>query len=280
MNNIQSELFKKGSKTYFTSSLFFPPNFRKDVTRLYAFVRKPDDFVDSIPQQTENFMNFKQRYEIAFKRRKAKKEDWQSGDIVIDDFILLAEEKHFDPAWASAFLDAMEADTKKKTYRTIAEVEEYMYGSAEVVGLFMCNMIGLSSSAHHAARSLGKAMQYINFIRDIQEDISLGRQYLPKEEMLRFGLVELSEKTAMAHPKIFSEFVRAQIQYFSSWQKTAEEGYALIPKRYRIAIKTAADMYKWTAQQIERNPMIVFHKKIKPSSWRIAFRAVYNALFS
>ena len=48
-------IFKKGSRTYFYSSLFFPNGVRGDVFRLYAFVRRADDFVDSIPQQKEKF---------------------------------------------------------------------------------------------------------------------------------------------------------------------------------------------------------------------------------
>ncbi len=278
MNTEQKNLFKNGSTTYFTSSLFFPKNIRNDVTRLYAFVRKADDLVDATPQKIEEYENFMQRYEIAFDRKKKNKNDWQSGDFVIDDYISLAIERQFNPSWTKAFLEAMHADITKKTYKTLEETESYMYGSAEVVGLFMCKLLDLPEASYRAAQSLGKAMQFINFVRDIQEDISLGRQYIPQDEVKRVGLEELSQNAALAHPEAFKMLVNNQIAYFIQWQSIAEQGYHFIPKRYRIAIKTAGDMYKWTAMKISQNPMVIFEKKVKPPKWYILIQALLNLL--
>ena len=54
------------------------------------------------------------------------------------------------------------------------ELIDYMYGSAEVVGLMMARIMGINREADFCARMLGRAMQYINFIRDIDEDGKLG----------------------------------------------------------------------------------------------------------
>lgn len=275
-NSEQKKLFQGGSKTYFTSSLFFPPRIRDYVTRLYAFVRKADNFVDAIPQQEREFHRFRKQYETAFSRYSEKKEKWQSGDYIIDDYIELAAEKNFDPAWMTAFLEAMQADLSKKTYDSLKETEQYMYGSAEVIGLFMCRILEIPEKAYPFAQLLGKAMQYINFVRDINEDIALGRQYLPTTELRKFGFSSLSEQVARANPDAFSAFVRAQIAHFSDWQHQAEAGYSYIPRRYRIAIKTAADMYIWTAAQICKNPHVIFEKKVKPSKIYLTMRAFIN----
>ena len=53
------EIFKKGSTTYYYSTKLFPAKIRKEVTRLYNFVRIADDYVDAVPQDTKGFMNFK-----------------------------------------------------------------------------------------------------------------------------------------------------------------------------------------------------------------------------
>ncbi len=274
----QQALFKNGSTTYFTASLFFPPKIREYVTRLYAFVRKADDYVDAIPQQETEFYILRKRYETALDMLNKGKNDWQSGDFVVDDYIALANELNFAPEWTIAFLDAMQADLTKKTYSTIEETKVYMYGSAEVVGLFMCKLLGIPEIAYPAAQALGKSMQYINFIRDINEDISLGRQYLPTTEMQKYGLSELTEVAVRANEESFANFVRAQLTYYRTWQKEAEAGYKYIPRRYRIAIKTAADMYNWTATQIEKNPLIVFEKKVKPKKGFIIARALLNLI--
>ena len=62
MNPIHKRIFKNGSKTYYYSSFFFPPNVKEDVFKLYSFVRKADDYVDSVPQQKQEFYSFKARY--------------------------------------------------------------------------------------------------------------------------------------------------------------------------------------------------------------------------
>jgi len=100
---------------------------------------------------------------------------------VIDAFVKLGQEVGFDPAWTVAFLDAMEADLTKNRYDSLEECFTYMYGSAEVIGLFMSRCIDLPEVDLESARLLGRAMQYINFIRDVEEDRTLGRRYLPFE---------------------------------------------------------------------------------------------------
>ena len=59
MTTLQQSLFKKSSKTFYYSTLFFPRNLRPDVYKLYAFVRTADDLVDTLPQDREAFYQFK-----------------------------------------------------------------------------------------------------------------------------------------------------------------------------------------------------------------------------
>jgi phytoene synthase len=107
-------------------------------------------------------------------------------------------------------------------------------------------------------------MQYINIIRDIAEDVKLGRIYLPFKEMQHQGLSTLSYEEARSKPEAFTSFIRLQIKRYYRWQEIAEKGYKYIPKRYLISVKTAADMYQWTAEQIYKNPFIIYEWKVKP----------------
>ncbi|MDW8063824.1 MAG: phytoene/squalene synthase family protein [Candidatus Caldarchaeum sp.] len=262
-------LFKGGSKTYFNSSLFFPADVRADVFRLYAFVRKADNYVDSIPQDAEGFYRFREEYERAL-------EGYAVSDIVIREFVALSERKKFDPAWTEAFLDAMESDLYRKIYYTVEELCEYMYGSAEVVGLFMAKIMDLPEESHIYARFLGRAMQYINFIRDIREDFVLGRQYLPLNELQTYGINGFEPSEFCGKNDQFARFIRKQINRYFEWQRFAEKGYKYIPYRYLVPIKTAADMYKWTAHVIYRSPWVVFMRKVKPWKPRIFYSANTN----
>lgn len=265
-------IFQAGSTTYFNSTLLFPEQNRRDISLLYSFVRVADDYVDSIPQRVDEFHDFCRRYRDSFAGEA-------SGDVVIDGFVDLMRRKDFDPTWVDAFLHSMEMDLTISSYESHADLDVYLYGSSEVVGLMMAKVMDLPEESYHAARMLGKAMQYINFIRDVDEDITLGRCYFPREEMREFGLEDMAEETARARPDAFRAFIRKQIAKYSEWQAQAESGFHFIPFRFLVPIKTASNMYSWTAQEIAKDPFSVFRYKIKPSKLRILRHGAMVMLF-
>ncbi|MDD3670971.1 MAG: phytoene/squalene synthase family protein [Sphaerochaetaceae bacterium] len=261
------KVFRKGSTTYYFSSFFFPKKVRQDVYILYGFVRIADNLVDDQPVESEKFKAFVTQY------YDAKETGIQCGNPIIDSFIDLEKRKQFDPAWTKAFLDAMERDLGQTRYETLDDTLSYIYGSAEVIGLCMSRILDLPEQSLSSAAMLGRAMQYINFIRDIEEDNTLSRRYLPLEES---SLGSLHHEEVIKQPTEFSAFILKQLQRYASWQKEAAKGYKYIPRRYRIPIMTAADMYCWTAKEIKKNPMIIFDKKVKPSKIRILMRGIFH----
>lgn len=264
-----TSIFQRGSRTYFFSSLFFSSDLREKVTRLYAFVRVADNLVDlPIPDVTA-FHDFENTY-----RRALNGEPISSP--VVKSFVALMHEATFDPLWVDAFLEAMRSDLTHKPCERLADTERYMYGSAEVVGLMMCRIMGLPENSYPSAQLLGKAMQYINFVRDIEEDRLLGRRYLPTEDIHLYGLSSINESEAKKNLPRFTQFIDAQINRFLSWLEEAEKGYHFIPYGPRTAIATAADMYKWTALSIRKNPLIIFSHKVKPSRARVIYQGARN----
>lgn len=261
---VKGKIFRKGSKTYFTSSIFFPAQVRADVFTLYAFLRVADDLVDNIPQQADEF------YEMRRKWRAAEL-GTPAGDPVIDDFVELARRVGFRQEWTEAFFHSMELDLVKKEYNTLSETLEYVYGSAEVIGLYMMRIMDLPDESEHPARMLGRAMQYINFIRDIHEDIGLGRRYLPLRDSV---LTSLDPMETRRKPDAFRRFIAEEIERYLGWQKEAEAGFCHLPRRYRIPVATASDMYAWTARTIRKNPFIIYERKVKPSRLRIIGRII------
>ena len=260
--------FRAGSKTYYNSSIFFPRHVRDDVYRLYGFVRVADDYVDQQPQDEIGFRRFVDRYRRALAGRPA-------GDVIIDSFVDLQRRMRWDPAWTEAFLHSMELDLTKRVYETLDETLEYIYGSAEVIGLYMASLLDLDPESYHAAQMQGRAMQYINFIRDVDEDRALGRTYLPTGDS---GMKVISESVARRNPGRFVSFVRAQLERYRQWQREAETGYRFIRRRYLIPIKTASDMYNWTAQRIDDDPFVVFERQVKPRKPRVIATALWNAI--
>jgi len=204
-----------------------------------------------------------------------RRPDGRTGDPIVDAFVELARRHAFPPEWAEGFLHAMELDLGRRVYRTQEETLEYVYGSAEVIGLSMARLLGLPEASYPHAMMLGRAMQYINFIRDIDEDRLLGRSYLPWNG----PAVRLTDPLyARAHEEEFRRYIEHHVTLYVDWQRLAEQGFRYIPRRALIPIKTASDMYLWTGEVIRRNPLVVFERKVKPTRRRIVLRVLRNAL--
>lgn len=261
-------IFQKGSTTYFFSSLFFPHHTRREITQLYAFVRTADNYVDRIPQDIQGFLTFKTQTLQALATGT-------SSNPIIHSFAQLYHRKKLKKEWVMAFFTSMQTDTYKHAYKTYKELQGYMYGSAEVIGLMIACILKLPKEAYPYAQKLAEAMQLINIIRDVAEDAGLGRVYIPQEDLKRFQLKTIDSSTPQ-----FARLIRYQINRYLSIQKEAEKGYRYLPKHYRIAIKTAADMYHWVAMRLYQNPSLIFKTKLKPSKSRIIMQGVYNTLFA
>lgn len=87
---------------------------------------------------------------------------------------------------------------------------------------------------------------------------------MPEDELKKHGIAHLDYDYVKSIPEQFNNFIRKQIKYYFEWEQIAEKGFTYIPKRYLIPIKTASEMYLWTAIQIYKQPFIVFQKQIKP----------------
>ena len=267
VTSVHRKTFRQGSKTYYNSSVFFPREVREEVFVLYGFVRVADDYVDAVPQDADGFKRFCSAY-------RASLAGVPAGDHFIDSFVELLRRRDLDTRWVNAFLYSMELDLYRKSYDTLEDVLEYIHGSAEVIGLFMARLLGLPEASFQYARLQGRAMQYINFIRDVSEDTATGRRYLP---VARSGLPVLDETSARKDRHRFEAYIREQIGLYRAWQAEAERGYRFIPRRYLVPIKTASDMYAWTAERIYKDPYLVFERKLKPTKHRIFLQVLWNA---
>lgn len=264
-----NDIFRKGSCTYFYSSVFFPKATKADVTTLYALVRTVDDFADVMPQQPSKVVQYEHDYERAW-------HGYPVDNEIVMRFVELAKRKNFEYAWGIAFFESMRMDISRRQYKTLDDTLSYMYGSAEVIGLMMARVLDLPKEAEHAARLLGRAMQYINFVRDIEEDFELQRLYFPQKDFNECGLPSLAENITTQYQEAFKIFMTRQLERYFVWQREAEEGFKYIPKRLRIPIRTASEMYKWTAREIQKDPYIVYRRKVKPSIGRIILQGLVS----
>lgn len=185
------------------------------------------------------------------------------------------------------FLDSMLMDlpgspTQVTTYRTWAELDRYMWGSACVIGLEMLPVLGLrrgadgAAAARHAAE-LGRAFQVTNFIRDVAEDLDRGRIYLPLDEWEAFGVDEERLRRCRARGEA-DDAVKAAVAHFISVNRAmyrdADPGIPMLAQPGSRAIRTARVLYAGILDEVERADHDVFARRaVVPDRRRIAVAA-------
>ena len=259
------KIFRRSSKTFYYASMLFPKSVRDDVATLYAFVRIVDDLVDKPIPDVDQFYRV---WELTLRALEGSK----TGVWYIDCLADLSSRAGFKMEHVEAFMSSMEMDLYIKEYQTIDQLLEYIYGSAEVIGLFMAQIMKLPKESYLSAMRLGRAYQFINMIRDIEEDLELGRVYIPMEDLERFDV------KCFCKAREFDEMIRFEVRRFYEMIREGEKGYRYIPKRYRAAVKTASDLYKWAAKKIYRDPGVVLRSKVRPSPLRSISYGLANAV--
>ena len=170
---------KKYSTSFYSSIQLLHKSLHQQIYNIYGFVRFADEIVDTFHEHDKAslFYDFKHQTQQALEKGISLNPVLQSFQQTVRDY-------EIDQDLIDAFLYSMELDLTKDTY-TDAEYQQYIYGSAEVVGL-MCLKVfcegnnELYKSLIEPARKLGAAFQKINFLRDIKADaLALGRMYFP-----------------------------------------------------------------------------------------------------
>ena len=157
---------------------------RQDIYNIYGFVRLADEIVDSFHDypKKELFSKFEKDLEISLKNKI-------SLNPILNSFQYTFHKYDIDYELVSSFMDSMRLDLSKSKYKTEEEYKNYIYGSADVVGL-MCLKVFVKGNRKKydelksSAMSLGSAFQKVNFLRDLKADFDdLNRTYFPNTDL-------------------------------------------------------------------------------------------------
>jgi 15-cis-phytoene synthase len=254
---------KEHSRTYYFSTSLFPAEVRPCVHALYAFMRYADEIVDNpgattLDEQLAGLRSFEEETLAAV-----------AGEVIANpvlrafaDTVLLS---NIELALIEAFMRSMKMDTDVFRYSTYEDLEEYTHGSAAVVGLMMCRVIGATDEAANPhAEALGIAMQLTNFLRDVREDWTRGRIYLPLEDLERFGYAEEELGRGVVDER-FVELMRLEISRARGRYRVASEGIRYIPRGRRYPVVVAGRLYEAILDRIEAQGYDVFTKRAQTS---------------
>jgi phytoene synthase len=262
---------KRHGTTYYWSTLVLPPLKRPHVHALYGFARYADDIVDEIPDGGHGDIPVEQRADALAQfaeRFFADLERGRSDDPILKAVVHTVRAFHIPVDAFGRFLRSMTMDLSVRSYSTWHDLLEYMDGSAAVIGEMMLPILepaDLDAALPHA-RDLGNAFQLTNFLRDIGEDLDRDRQYVPQEDLRRFG-VDLTERRCSA---AFVELMRFEIERCRALYASAELGIAMLPDRSARCIRAAHTLYSGILDEIERQQYDVFARRATVSTIRKA----------
>jgi phytoene synthase len=232
------EITRAYSTSFSTAVKLLAPSIRQDIYNIYGFVRLADEIVDSFHDydKVALFKQLRIDLDTALTSRI-------SLNPVLNGFQQTVHKYSISTELIDAFMHSMELDLTKKTYDQ-AEYTQYIYGSADVVGL-MCLTVFVKGDAKvfdelkDAAMRLGSAFQKVNFLRDLKTDSQeLDRTYFPNTDLL--SLDETSKQNII--DEIEEDF------------RAAVDGIRKLPIEARLGVYTAYVYYRRLLSKLKKTP--------------------------
>lgn len=229
----------KYSTSFSIAVSYLPYEMRQSIYSIYGFVRMADEIVDTFHTANQNLIldDFEKDYYKTL-------ENGISMNPVLHSFGITVTKYQFPNELVDSFLKSMKADLSKQIYDNNTELDTYIHGSANVVGL-MCLLVFLEgdkakyNELKDSAMKLGAAFQKVNFLRDLKADTQgLNRLYFHDVDMNNFT----EEVKQQLIKNIERDFDEAKI------------GIRKLPGRSKLAVFIAFTYYKNLLQKLQKTP--------------------------
>ncbi|MFD2568000.1 phytoene/squalene synthase family protein [Pseudotenacibaculum haliotis] len=241
VSNETSRLVTKKYSTSFSLAVkMLSPKIRAAIYNIYGFVRFADEIVDTFHDYNKEQLlsDFEIEYYKAY-------DHGISLNPILNSFQHTVKEYKITDQMVQSFLNSMRADLHKSVYTTQQEYQEYIYGSADVVGL-MCLKVFVNGDEEkynelkEAAMRLGSAFQKVNFLRDLKDDYELlNRSYFPN--------VDLASLDAESKQKIIEE-IEEDFDY------AYNHGILKLPIEAKFGVYMAYRYYRRLLKKLKRVP--------------------------
>lgn len=257
-DNVSFDCSVKVTKAYSTSFSsavkMLAPSIRQDIYNIYGFVRFADEIVDTFHDYDKEilFTQFENDLALALSQKI-------SLNPILNSFQHTVHKYNIPNELIGAFMKSMKLDLYKTKYTTVEEYNEYIYGSADVVGL-MCLKVFVNGDIEkydelkHSAMRLGSAFQKVNFLRDLKADFEdLSRTYFPNTDLSQ--LDEASKQQIIA--EIEADF------------NAGFEGIKNLPIEAKFGVYTAYRYYKKLLKKLQKTPSLeIKNTRIRVSDYQ------------
>lgn len=259
------------AKTFYMATRFLPNGKQRGIFAIYAMCRYMDNLVDG----AEDLV---QKEKLNKSELPAILESWKNQ--LLDAFegrpsespILLAmsdvlQRHRIDVKHPLDLLDGVSMDLTTNAYPNFDALYDYCYKVASVVGLMTSEVFGyVDEEALVYAEYLGIAMQLTNILRDVREDATMGRVYLPEDEMSSFG-VSREQILSMRLDKNLIALLRFQIERARKYYREADKGIPMLSRDSRVPVAMARYNYARILDKIEKMDYNVFAGRARVSGF-------------
>ena len=275
-----AKLTREASSNFYVGFLALPRELRRAIYATYAFCRLCDDIVDE-PKQGANPNSELDLVQAALADASRTSYDGHPIFVALEHAI---DRFDLDRRYFVDVIDGCRMDLEINRYETFDDLREYCIRVASAVGVICISIFGYTSpKALEYANDLGIAFQLTNILRDIREDYSNGRVYLPQVELREFGVSE-SEFACNVPSANFKELMAFQLERARSYY---ESGESVIPMatRGRQCLELMSGFYSRILTKIAENDSDVLSTRVSLSAkeklsvtlgvtWRATLRSV------
>jgi len=247
------QLARSAARNFYYGFVLLPDAKRDALCALYAFMRGIDDISDelgSIEVKRQRLQEQRAEMDRILAGRSTTEPAWPALRDTVKLFGI-------PPRYLHDLIAGAEMDLSVAEYETFDDLRRYCYHVAGAVGLCCLCVFGFTDQrAPEFAEKMGIAFQLTNILRDVREDLAMGRVYLPREDFVKFGcqVKQFSENSAAARALEMLRFEAARARSFY------REGWKLLPlvsEDSRAALWAMARIYSGILQKIERRGMHV-----------------------
>jgi phytoene synthase len=248
--------FGRHAKSFRFAARLFPREQLQRVADVYSICRFTDDLVDEAGDEDREVTEARLNLWLDLARKAFEGEN--SGISLLDQVMEETRKSGVPFHYAEDLVEGVRMDLTNTPYRSLEDLRVYSYRVASVVGGWLTELFGVRDPwVLERAFALGHAMQLTNILRDVGEDLRMGRLYLPEEMMAQYGvdralLKARAEKGSPAFPGYIRLIDELVAEADADYEK-AFEGIPSLPPFFRAPVAVAAYVYRGIHREIVRN---------------------------